>query len=451
MRIVAQLLVLAALKIVCMRLDAQGTEEYEQPPINYSQTEPRDAVSRLKARIAVGELKIEGGEKEVVRAILKALRIPIDSQILVFSKTSFQRSRINPGHPRALFYTDNCYVGWVPGGLAEVTTIDPVLGPVFYSVDPRGLVGPARPEFKRDADCMGCHGGSFVRGIPGVFARSVYPDENGEPLLRQGTEIVDYRTPFEERWGGWFVTGTHGKTLHRGNVFASEKGSQLVFDPARGANLNNLSSFFDASDYLTTGSDIVSLMVFEHQTAMQNVLTRAGMTCRRMLDYQKNLEHDLGEPVGEDPHYDSVKSVFDSSAREVVDTLLFKDEAVIPERVEGSAAFQKAFGANAPRAGDGSSLKDLLISVRLFKNRCGYLIYSESFLALPRQLKSRIYSRLAQALKPENPDPRYNYLAAEERARIVFILRQTHPELKSNGWLAQNTSPERSDADSPTE
>jgi hypothetical protein len=417
---------------------SQENEEYEQSPVNYSHTEPRDAVARLKARIASGELKFAGDDREVFKALLREMGVPVESQILVFSKTSFQRSRISPDHPRALYYSDNCYLGWAPGGLAEVATIDPELGPVFYSFDPRGFSSGAKAEFKRDADCMGCHGGSYVRGIPGVFARSVYPDENGEPLLRQGTQIVDFRTPFEERWGGWYVTGTHGKALHRGNAFASEKGDQLVFNPASGANRTNLASFFDGKEYLSAGSDIVSLMVFEYQTAAQDALTRAGLACRRMLDYQERLEHDLREPVNAEPHYDSVKSVFESSARDVVDALLFKDEAAIPEGVKGSAAFQRVFAANAPRASDGSSLKELLIAEHLFKNRCGYLIYSDLFLALPRQLKQRIYAKLALALRADNPDPRYGYIGAEERGRIVRVLRQTHPDLKSNGWLAES-------------
>jgi hypothetical protein len=242
-----------------------------------------------------------------------------------------------------------------------------------------------------------------------VFARSVYADENGQPLLRQGTHVVDYRTPFEERWGGWYVTGMHGTALHRGNAFASENGEQLVFNPASGANQTNLASFFDGREYLSSGSDIVALLVFEYQMAAQDALTRAGQACRKMLDYQKKLETELGTPVNEEPHFDSVKAVFESEAREVVDALL-------------------------PKAGDGSSLKEFLITGHLFKNRCGYLIYSDCFLALPRQLKTRVYAKLAAALQPDHADPRYSYIGAEERGRVARILRETHPELREERW-----------------
>ncbi|HZQ45551.1 MAG TPA: hypothetical protein VFC07_00950, partial [Verrucomicrobiae bacterium] len=426
------LMALAMLGSFIPRGQAQETETYELPPINYSLTQPQDVLTHLRAKLVSGELKLGGTDREIVQALLSALHIPITSQLLVFSKTSFQLDRINPDHPRALYYTDNCYVGWVPGGLVEITTIDPRLGPIFYSFDPGAISDRKRPEFSRSSDCLRCHGGHFVPGIPALFARSLYADKEGQPLFRQGSEVVDYRTPFSERWGGWYVTGTHGKTLHRGNVYAAEKGDQLVFNPARGANVTNLSRFFDTGNYLTNSSDIVSLLIFEHQLAMQNAITSAGLNCRRMLDYQEHLQAALKAPANDDePHYDSVRSVFDHCTGMVVDALLFRDEATLPDTITGSAAFQKAFCADAPRARDGSSLKDLLLSDHLFKNRCSYLIYSESFLALPRPLKHRIYTRLAKALDLEQPDTRYTYIHRSERQRIATILKETHPEFRA--------------------
>jgi hypothetical protein len=161
---------------------------------------------------------------------------------------------------------------------------------------------------------------------------------------------------------------------------------------------------------------------------MQNTLTRASLNSRRMIDYQKNLQRELKETITEEPVYQSVKSVLDNSAREIVDDLLFKDEAEVPAGTEGSAAFEKAFAAGARRASDGSSLKDLLLQGHLFKNRCSYLIYSDSFLALPKQLKRRVYRRLSAALTSTEPDSRYAYLEPDERVRLVEILRETFPE-----------------------
>lgn len=416
-----------ALVVLTTRVSqAQGTETYEQPPINYSATQPRDALVAIQQRMAAGDLKLNGSGKEIVRSLLRELNIPIESQMLVFSKTSLQRQRIRPDHPRALYFSDTCYVGWLPSGLVEVTTIDPLLGPVFYSFNPND----DEPKFVRDNECLSCHGGTFVRGIPGIFVRSVFTDVEGEPLLRFGSEVVDFRTPFTNRWAGWYVTGKHGTALHRGNVLAQDKNGELVVDLKRGANVTDLSRFFETKSYLAPGSDIVALLVYEHQLAMQNTLTRASQDCRRMLAYQRNLQHDLKEPVTEELTYDSVKRVFEGAAKDVVNDLLYKDEARLPQGLDGAPAFQGAFQTGAPRDRDGRSLKDFHLRGHLFQNRCSYLIYSESFLALPEALKRKVYSRLGQALHPTNPDPQYAYLGEEERTRITSILQQTHPEFR---------------------
>lgn len=409
-------------------LRSQPAEDFEKAPIRYSATQPHDRVSQLQAKIAAGELKFEGSAKAVVRTLLRELDVPVASQIVVFSKTSLQRSRISPDHPRSLFFSDTCYVGWVPGGLAELTVIDPQLGPIFYAFSPRRAIGPEGPAFERDADCLRCHGGAFVREIPAVFARSVFTGREGEPLLRHGSLVVDYRTPFEQRWGGWYVTGRHGAAVHRGNSTADEKGDSLVFDPQAGANITSLDRYIDSSAYLAPTSDIVALLVFEHQTAVQNALTHAAFAARRMLDYQRGLQRAFHEPETDEPAYDSVKSVFAGATRELVDALLYKDEAALPAGIMGDPGFTNAFAAGAIRTRAGDSLKDLALNRHVFRNRCSYLIYSEAMLALPAALKRQVYPALLRALAPENPDPRYEYLGNEERARIRAILIATHPE-----------------------
>lgn len=426
MRIVSIILLALA---IGLRASARDSETYELPPFSYSATQPRDAISRLQARLASGELKLAGSDRDIVRALLRELGIPIESQVVVFSKTSFQRQIINPDHPRAIYFSDDCYVGWVPGGLVEITSWDPLLGPIFYSLDPAVARTNAARAFVRDNDCLRCHGGAFVRGIPGVFVRSLFPDANGEPLLRHGSEVVDFRTPFTNRWGGWYVTGKHGSALHRGNVIAREKNDELVVDLKRGANVQDLAGHFETTRYLTNTSDIVALLVLEHQTAMQNTITRAALNCRRMLDYQRNLQRELKETVTEEIKYDSVRSVFDSSAKELVDDLLFQGEAELPVGLHGSPGFQSAFAGGARRTKEGSSLKEFSLAGHLFKNRCSYQIYSAAFLALPAQLKQRVYERLARILKADAPEPRYAYLPADERRRIAAILRETHSEL----------------------
>ena len=414
------------------------TEMYEQPPMNYSAAQPRDAVTKLRERLASGAVKLGGSDRELISGLLRELQVPIESQVVVFSKTSLQRQRISPDHPRVIYFSDDCYVGWVPSGLMEVTTIDPMLGPVFYALDPKVARTDMTRGLMRDSDCLTCHGGTFVRGIPGVFVRSLYTDERGEPLLKGGSELVDFRTPFTNRWGGWYVTGKHGRTLHRGNVFTKEKDDELVVDFKRGANVTDLSRFFDTGDYLTNSSDIVALLVFEHQTAMQNTITRAGLNCRRMLEYQANLQRELKETSTEELAYESVRSVFAGAVREIVDDLLFQGEAELPSGLEGALGFQRAFEKNARRCADGTSLKDFSLKGRLFKNRCSYLVYSDSFVALPPQLKKRVYARLKQILKANDAEPRYAYLGNDERIRILRILEETHPDFRT--FLAAQTT-----------
>lgn len=407
---------------------AQGQSDYEQPPVSYSASTPQDALAQLQTRIASGELAFAGSDQRVLQTLLDALHVPVESQLLVFSRTSLQRGRIRPERPRALYFSESAYVGWVPGGLIEVITIDPQLGPIFYSFEISSAAGKP-PKIERDADCLRCHGGTFVRDIPGVFARSVFPDASGEPLLRHGTTLVEDETPFEQRWGGWYVTGYQGRQDHRGNARGSELGDQLVFENTK-ERPEELSKFFDTSAYLRPRSDVVALLVFEHQLTMQNSLTRAGMMCRKMTTYQHGLQKAFKEPITDEPAYDSVKSVFASSVQDILDRLLFRDAAPLPQGVTGHAAFQKSFTQDAPRSAEGHSLKDFELRDRIFANRCSYLIYSESFRALPETLKTRVLHRLQLVLRSRDPEDRYAYLSGDEKERIHEILSETHPDAK---------------------
>ena len=430
LRWLAGLAVVAVLR-PCAR--AQGTPDYEKPPVSYSESTPRDAVAELQRRIAAGEVKLGGRERDVLRQVLDALHVPVASQVVVFSKTSLQRGRIRPSRPRVIYYSDTVYVGWVPGGLIELTAFDPQLGPIFYGFDLPAL-GRGAPKVARDAECLSCHGGAFVRDVPGVFVRSVFPADSGEPLLRHGSKVVDDQTPFSERWGGWYVTGYRGAEPHRGNAFGREDGDQLVFAPPADRP-ETLEKFFDTSDYLASTSDVVALLVLEHQTTMQNTLTRAAFNVRRMIAYQHSLQKHFGEPQTDEPAYDSVKSVVHSAVQDVVDRLLFRGEAALPEGVEGAKEFRVAFTAGAPRDAAGRALKDLRLRERMFEHRCSYLIYSPAFAALPDVLRLRIYDRLKVALVGDDPKGRYAYLPADERRRIHEILAATLPEA-ARRWSA---------------
>ena len=424
--------------LMCLLTRPVAGEEdpFERVPISYSSTAPQDAISALKAKLATGEVRLEGDEKQVVRELLAALGVPETSQMLVFSKTSFQKDRINPAHPRAVYFSDDIYIGWCPGGLVEIAAVDPVLGPVFYSVDPHAVREGAR--FQRDPDCLRCHGGTFVRDIPGLLARSVFTDSSGQPLLALGSELVDATTPIEKRWGGWYVSALRGGPVHRGNLVLSTEQEPGIAELAVGARVKSLEKLVDTRPYLVSSSDIAALLVFEHQVSVQNALTKANQECLRMLVYQKTLQRELKEAVTEEPAYDSVRHVFANAAQAILDALLSKDEAPLPEGgIQGLGGFATAF-ASLGHAGTGiDSLRQLDLQRRLFKYRCSYLIQSTTFERLQPILRRRVLQRLWRVLTDPVPEPRYAYLEPIERERIREILGTSLPHLPA-AWRAAN-------------
>lgn len=405
---------------------AHAEDEYEQAPIHYSETPPNDAAQKLERLMTAGKVRLDRSNAwGVLRGLMKHFNIPEESQVMVFSKTSKQNDRINPQTPRVIYFGDNAYVGYCLGGSIEVSTIDPVLGPIFYLLDPE--VEASKPlHFQRDQSCLSCHGGPFSPGVPGVLVRSVFPGPEGHPIMSQGSTVVDTTTAFADRWGGWYVTGKHGTGLHRGNVTATENADNSCDMPVeQGANVTDLTRFFDPTPYPRPTSDIAALMVLEHQTSVQNVLTKANQTSMRAMHMQTSLQRELGDAVQAEPT-GTARRIIDHCAEDVLDALLFKDEAELPEGgIEGDEAFQTAFGKNAPRSKDGRSLKDFQLLNRLFKYRCSYMVYSITFKNLTPPLKQTVMTRLDQILNGQDTSGRYGYLGSSERQNIQRILTET--------------------------
>ncbi len=407
---------------------AGAENEYENAPIHYSGTQPDDAAQRLERLMARGKIQIDRTDAwTVLQGLMKALGVPPESQVMVFSKTSKQNDLISPRTPRVVYFGENAYLGYSVGGSIEVATIDPKLGPVFYLLDPHEQ--PHKPlHFQRDQSCLSCHGGPFTPEIPGVLVRSVFPGPEGHPILSQGSTVVDTTTPFSDRWGGWYVTGRHGSALHRGNVTATENKDQSVdIDFKPGANITSLGKFFDTTPYKRKTSDIVALMVLEHQTSVQNILTKANHTSLRAMHMQTSLQRELGETITPEP-VGTARRIIDHCAEDVLDALLFKDEAALPEGgIEGDPAFQTAFVKKAPRSRDGRSLKDFQLLNRLFKHRCSYMIYSLTFQHLTAPLKETVLTRLWNVLDGNVHTGSYAYLGRSERTHIRRILAETLP------------------------
>jgi hypothetical protein len=283
-------------------------------------------------------------------------------------------------------------------------------------------------HFERDQSCLSCHGGVFSPGVPGVLVRSVFPGPEGHPIMSQGSTVVNSTTPFESRWGGWYVTGRHGDALHRGNVTAIELPDNSCDLPVdKGANLTSLTALFDTAPYPRGTSDIVALMVLEHQTGVQNVLTKANHAALRAMHMQTSLQRELGEPVQLQP-VGTARRIIDHSAEDVLDALLFKDEAPLPEGgIEGDGAFEAAFAQLDSHRRDGRSLRDFQLHTRLFKYRCSYMIHSQTFAHLEPSLKQTVLERLAAVLDGRDTSGRYDHLGESERKHIRAILGDLLP------------------------
>jgi len=392
---------------------------FELAPINYSDTEAQDELALLAADWAAGRKPQPKGEPlEVLKQLLKQLNIPVESQVMVYSRTSQQNNRIRYHNPRVIYYSNDTYLGYVPGGSFEASSTDPRLGPVFYLLD-KEKIGKAG-FVRRDNSCLQCHGTSRTDLVPGFMVRSVFPDKNGHPILAEGTYLTTHSSPLKERWGGWFVTGSHGDFRHMGNTMATQLDEGGVeFDYEAGANWETMEGKIDTSKYLRPKSDIVSLMVLEHQCTTQNILTKASMEYRRLAYLQKAIdpEVDVTKPEGM-----AARSARDS-AGDIVKAFLFCDEFDLKDGLEGDPAFVEAFEAAGVKNSEGQSLRQLRCYGRLFKNRCSYLIYSKYFEFLPPVVRTQTLEELWRVL--QSTDEEFSHIGSSERKRIISIVSET--------------------------
>lgn len=392
--------------------------QYNSRPVN-------DPVAKLQRALNNGGARLEFDQDfGYLRSLLKALDVPVSSQVLVFSKTSFQAPRIAPRLPRAIYFNDTVTVGYVRGGdVLELTAVDPEQGVIFYTLeqDPN-----AAPALDRQEQCLQCHATGATLGVPGLLVRSVYPDRTGMPVFQAGTFVTDHRSPLKERWGGWYVTGTHSGA-HMGNTVMEDKKRLETFDPRAGQNVKDLKPYFDTGAYLSPYSDIVALMVLEHQTRMQNLITRIGFESRIAV-FDSNVMNKL---LGESPATltESARRRVQNPSEELLRYLLFTNEAPLDGPVAGVSGFAEEYSARGPRDSKGRSLYELDLKKRLFKYPCSPLIYSASFDALPKPALDYIYRRLWEVLSGKDTSEPFARLTSEDRRAILQILHDTKPNL----------------------
>src|SRR3974377_28531 len=98
------LLLIAGAVWAGVRLSGEFSGTLEQPEIGYSTLPVTDPVEQLNRKIDAGEAALE---KQPVtgylRSVLNALNIPVESQIMVFSRTSLQERIIYPTNPRTIY------------------------------------------------------------------------------------------------------------------------------------------------------------------------------------------------------------------------------------------------------------------------------------------------------------------------------------------------------------
>jgi hypothetical protein len=397
----------------------------DRPPLNYSTAAPDNPVAALIDKVGAGKAALKYDDDHgYLASLLEQLNIPSSSQVLVFSKTSLQRSRIGPKTPRALYFNDDVAVGFCcHGDVMEIAAADPALGTAFYTLDQGRTAGPT---LQRQTDnCLLCHASSANQGFPGHLARSVAVDRTGELILSRGGRRVDHTTPFEERWSGWYVTGTSGKQTHLGNqVFDARSGRGEGGD---GSNVTDLKGRFTVANYLTPHSDLVALLVLEHQGEAHNRLARANILTRMALVEQAEMNKALQRPAGE--RSEGIVRRINSACESLVQYLLFCEEAPLKEAVSGTSAFAEEFAARGPFDSRGRSLRQFDLRTRMFRYPLSYLVYSRAFDGLPGEAKERVYLRLWEVLTGKDRSREFAHLSAADRQAVLEILRETKKDL----------------------
>jgi hypothetical protein len=386
----------------------------------FRQGESHSPVTELALKIQNDKLILNFDEEHgYLYSLLQALSIPISSQTLVFSKSSFQLNQISPEAPRAVYFNDDTYVGWVNHGqFIEIAEVDPKAGPSFYKLDQEY---DPYPIIEHETEqCLICHD-TFQANtpVPRLLMLSVLANPDGN-ALKAAALITNDQSPLRERWGGWYVTGTHGKQRHLGNTLVRARADDIDdmkkfiarMDLSAGANLTNLNSKFDTKEYISPHSDIVALMVLGHQTHVHNMITSGSYEIRDAVT--QGLTSKMNEIVKD-------------AGERIVRAMLFVGEAQLTEPVKGTSSFAEDFMKRGPRDSKGRSLRDLDLQHRLLRYPLSYLIYSKSFDAMPDELRAYVRRRIREVLTSEDKSADFAHITEADRKDILEILSETKP------------------------
>ncbi|WP_165071175.1 hypothetical protein [Paludisphaera rhizosphaerae] len=408
-RIAAILVVVLGLTGSALAEDPSGVRD----PIHGYETLPaHDRFSRFKADLDAGRVKLDAGdERALLRSVLRTLDVPVSSQMIVTSATSFQKTIISPRRPRALYFNDDTYVGYVPRGQIEVISIDPTRGPMFYIFN--RLEAGKVPRSRRSENCLTCHGTPEMGEVPQLVIESVIPglSGGGERAFRRG--LSGHGVPLDQRFGGWLVTDAPEFT-HQGNMLIDWKDGRAQELPMQPGEL------FDFGRYPVSTSGLLPQLLHEHQVGFINRAVSATYRARTLL------HRNGGDEAAVAPQLDTL-------ARDLVRYILFADEVPLPPGgVTASDDFRADFLARRRPTSDGRSLRDLDLKTRLLTHRCSYMIESAAFEGLPPPLRRAVDRELARALDSKSPAPDYAYLPDDEKAAIRSILAETKLSLRTD-------------------
>jgi hypothetical protein len=384
----------------------------EYPSIPYLTARRTDPVAALIERLDRGETKLDHEPgRGYLDSLLAALGIDPKSQVLVYSQTSLQSRLIGPRTPRAIYFNDDVYVAFVQQGPIEIAAVDPILGPVFYLLEQ----GAPAPKFSAELGrCLSCHDSYSLSGggVPRFIVGSGYTGTTGMLVSHEGWILVSDRTPLKSRWGGWYVTGRHGDQVHLGNMVIKTLYDFDRLEELRRGNLETVDGLFDVQPYPTNTSDIVALLVLQHQADVQNIITRLSYDARTpAADREVPLEETIDR---------------------LLRTMLFVDAVEYTAPISGDPEFAEQFAHRALRDAQGRSLRDFDLTRRLFRHPLSYLIYSAAFDALPAEAKQPLYRRLHDVLEGRDTSEDFASLSADDRRAIREILSATKPDFAAS-------------------
>jgi hypothetical protein len=283
---------------------------------------------------------------------------------------------------------------------------------VFYTLDQTA----AAPVLTRSTSCLTCHVSASTLEVPGMLVRSHIAGDAGHLMPIAGSHDVNHQTPHPDRWGGWFVTAEgaalrYAQRAHAGNITFGAAGttSNEVF-------VKWINGSPETRGYLSPSSDIVALLVFDHQMHAINLLTR--------LNWEARVASGSGNPTTREGEVRRL-------VNELADYILFTGEAPLSVPLTPPAGFAQRLEWKVPKDRQGRSFGQLDLVDRLLRYPCSYIVYSEAFDGLPSAVKEAVYSRIADTLSRRVSEAGNEGRSAADRRAVLEILADTKPDFQN--------------------